>query len=1150
MSSPAPRRSNDSAVSPFSSPRPNQYPFPYRDASPRPGLSSTLGHSRGSRTASISSIGGTLDVHAPKDPLRESGQNAISTLLQPPIVRTGLVPHTALPASSAHKPPTSRDIPPVTLTNIPHVDPSEFRQYLSQIGSLYDAFQRAKDDNDNAASSISRRDRLKPSDRRVISQTTSGSGTRNHVESAPSSPLDAPASPSRPGGTTGRRLQHAPTPLSTIPSVYFDSDFHLENPRTFDVVSERSDVVRPVQGKLSDGGRGSETLKTFPAANTRKSLATNAILQEKLSWYMDTVEVHLISSISTASTSFFAALGSLRVLHSEAAESVEKIRKLRADLARLDNDMAVAGLKIVSTRQRRENLRKLGDAVDQLRNVVVEVSKCETMVEAGEVERALDGIERVERLMAGEEDETGTETEMTIVNQQQSLYDLRGIKALNGATKDLDLLRMRCGKIFEDRFLAVLVQDLRRHIASVPTSDTLRRWNSASSRGRGDHNRTPSAFPAYLNIDRDLRGDLLSNLNGLGRSNYAIAATASYSETVLREIKNLIRKHLPSSDDDDNESMASVSTRGGRQLSQQEKSSILARNLRALEPEAAEELFAKVYSGISEFLRRLGVQVKVLLDVTSGISSPPVSAGMKSPPRSPNPQTLDGYLSSKAPIAAPSPGKIQEDMHQALDMSSLLGRAVDIAQAQMTKIIKVRAEQTSRLSVARFLRYFTLNRLFADECEAVSGRGGIALKNVVNGHIKDFVSHLGDLERQSLARMMESDQWDAKDFGDKETALLGRISQGSASNVGSWVKATRVWEDYSSDDEHGLNGVAVNGTSGASGRDRIRSAVVDEQKFILPSSAITVLYGIEKFEHLMSGIPSMTQEVSQQLLDYLKLFNSRSCQLILGAGATRSAGLKNITTKHLALASQALSFIIALIPHVRELVRRQQAAAAGGLMTEFDKVKSLYQDHQGEIHEKLVGIMSGRATVHVGSMRKIKWDEVAKDSPQVNAYMETLTKETNTLHRVLSKHLDQGTVQAIMDPVFESYRKQWGKAFQEAEVVTPEGHQRMIRDAELFKSRLSKLEGGAETGQHIYDLVQARAIGESEAEAEAEATPKAATSGDGDVNGDNDVSSRPSEKVNGVETNVATSAANTTTTDNVTTTPDKSPKGTSEEKKG
>ena len=172
--------------------------------------------------------------------------------------------------------------------------------------------------------------------------------------------------------------------MATIPNVYFDDDFHLENPRTFDVVSERSEVVRPVPGSVDDKAPSNGSV-----AAPRKALATNAILQEKLSWYMDTIEMHLINSISTASTTFFTALGSLRELHSEAAESVDRIRTLRQELEALDVEIAQSGLDIVQKQRRRENLQQLNDAVVQLRHIVEGVAACELLVDKGEVEQGL-----------------------------------------------------------------------------------------------------------------------------------------------------------------------------------------------------------------------------------------------------------------------------------------------------------------------------------------------------------------------------------------------------------------------------------------------------------------------------------------------------------------------------------------------------------------------------------------------------------------------------------------------------------------------------------------------------------------------------------------------------------------------------------------
>ena len=856
--------------------------------------------------------------------------------------------------------------------------------------------------------------------------------------SLPKSPtsIDVQQPRRRASGGLTRRSGLAVAPLTTIPQVYFEQDFRLENPRTFDVVSERSEIARPPSAPNGAA--------VAPETSGKKALATNAILQEKLSWYMDTVEIHLISSISTASTSFFAALGSLRELHSEAAQSVDKIKALRADLTKLDQDMAVGGLKIVSMRRRRENMRKLGNAVDQLREVVESVTRCEEQVDKGEIETALKGLSNVESLMAGDSiDFTISNPAQRALSRSGKLTDLRGLKALEGASGDIAQLRKRIGRAFEARFIETLLGDLRRHIDEVPSSKTFQRWDQASNRFRAGHVRTPTEFPTYLHIEGSLRAALLAQLKGLARSDSIMPAAIAYRETILREFKNLIRRHLPSSSDDDAESTTSIATHDSRNISQQERSSILARNLRALDAEDAEEMFKKIYASTGEALRRLGTQVKMLLDITSSLGNPHPnmsirSPPLRSPPRSPQLASIDDYLNAE-PSPGPPPSSIkQEEIQQALDLSSLLGQAVDIAQAQITKILKVRTDQTTNMDLPYFLRYFTLNRLFADECEAVSGRGGTALKTVVNDHIKAFVSHVGDMERERLVQTMDADTWDAKDFGDDANLRLSRIITSSTKEVEAWTKSSLLWED-----ESAINGSSQrNGTNGTS-TDKVRSAYIDEQKYTLPESGIAVSRGIEKFEHLLTGIPSMAQEISSSLVEYLKVFNSRSSQLILGAGATRSsAGLKNITTKHLALSSQGLSFVIALIPHIREFVRRH-ASNASNLMADFDKVKRLFQEHQSGIHDKLVDIMTGRAVAHVNVMNKIDWDQPAP-TEAVNGYMETLIRETTTLHKVLSKNLPETTVHMIMVPVMASYKDLWSKAYRGVEVKTSAGKQRYV----------------------------------------------------------------------------------------------------------
>ncbi|KAF2733367.1 Vps54-domain-containing protein [Polyplosphaeria fusca] len=1079
MSSPSPRRSTESFEFLNSPPsQQNQFPFPQHDWTVRP--NSTGGRyqpRRGSTSSSIHSVGGMLDTsfQGRMGAVREQNHNAISTLLQPPIVRTGMLPHTSAPSTSAHKPPSTKDIPPVTLTNVPHVEPTSFNAYLSQVGNLYDAFQRAKAETDSAAPQLLRRESGKKDEATDVLekglQAQAASPATPRLSAGAFSPSTSPQSRRRSSGS--KRAHPTITPLNTIPTVYFDENFHLENPRTFDIVSEKSEVVRPVHTKSSDDVNAGSGSLDAPQQPTRKALATNAILQEKLSWYMDTVEVHLISSISTASTSFFAALGSLRELQQEASDSVAKIKAVRADLHRLDEQMAIGGLKVVEMKQRRENLRRLTDATDQLQGVVVGLSHCDEVVDMGELDLAMSRVNIIEQLIFGTLDTTDPSAFSWIeCRLPQTPVDLRNVKALNGVAEGIRQLKFRIGKGFEARFLETLLADLRQHVKNVPPKDTLTRWVTASQRARGDHARSKSILPAYITTSERFRADLRGNLAGLSAANFTSQAAAAFRDAVVREMKVLIRHYLPSSTDDDAESMTSVSTRSSRVYSQQDKNSILARNLRAMDPADAEEFFTNICTDIGEALRRLSIQVKVLLDVTSGVTTPPPSGGgLRSPPKSPNLGSIDGFLGTGQ--RTPTTNGLQEELMQALDMSSLLGQAVDAAQTQVTKLLKVRSEQTAHLPLDRFLRYFALCRLFADECEAVSGRSGAALKGVVNNHINDFVSKYSDMEKQDLAKSMDSDRWEPKDFDEADNAVLKRILQGMTSDPPEWAKLGSILGEPASS----TNGTArpeseTNGTTKEKSKNAV-PAIVDEEKYIISESSTVVLRGIDRFENLVAAIPGMTSEISLALCEYLKLFNSRLCQLILGAGAMHSAGLKNINTKHLAIASQTLSFIIAILPYIRECARRHSSGGKPPL-AEFDNVKRLLQDQQSNIHEKLIDIMSNRATVHVRNLKKIDWD--SDTEREVSANMETLAKETVTLHKVISKYLAEIQVRMIMAPVFESYREQIGKVFKEANVKTASGKARLLRDARLFDSKLGQIDGAGNTGAYLIQLVEAKAV--------------------------------------------------------------------------
>jgi vacuolar protein sorting-associated protein 54 len=187
---------------------------------------------------------------------------------------------------------------------------------------------------------------------------------------------------------------------------------------------------------------------------------------------------------------------------------------------------------------------------------------------------------------------------------------------------------------------------------------------------------------------------------------------------------------------------------------------------------------------------------------------------------------------------------------------------------------------------------------------------------------------------------------------------------------------------------------------------------IGDQSYFVVGCSLLITKMMEDYIKCMIKLDGMTVDIMQKMIELLKvnnmqsmydlktfwlsltficiqLFNSRVCQVILGAGAMRSAGLKNISARHLgkfeslkgllgfnastnhvlALASQSVGIMITLIPLLRECVRRCMAEKQVVLLSEFDRMLKDYQNHQGEIHTKLIAIMNERFDVHMKTMQ-------------------------------------------------------------------------------------------------------------------------------------------------------------------------------------
>ena len=227
---------------------------------------------------------------------------------------------------------------------------SEFEPYLSTLGEIYEKYQlnrvvglgaategipvlnrdaRAQGDDlsANFASLEEWTARLSMAGSAAASQLPP---VRSSVASSISKSSNIPLTAAKTRMYSG----NAP-PLDSIPSIYFDQNFVLGNPHTFSAVCEYADVTGV---SSSDSG------------------TTQRVLQEKLSHYLDVVEVHLIKEISQRSHSFFAALSNLQSLHQETQACVDRISELRERLHTLSKSSVKKGLQVVQLKRARGNL--------------------------------------------------------------------------------------------------------------------------------------------------------------------------------------------------------------------------------------------------------------------------------------------------------------------------------------------------------------------------------------------------------------------------------------------------------------------------------------------------------------------------------------------------------------------------------------------------------------------------------------------------------------------------------------------------------------------------------------------------------------------------------------------------------------------------
>ena len=104
---------------------------------------------------------------------------------------------------------------------------------------------------------------------------------------------------------------------------------------------------------------------------------------------------------------------------------------------------------------------------------------------------------------------------------------------------------------------------------------------------------------------------------------------------------------------------------------------------------------------------------------------------------------------------------------------------------------------------------------------------------------------------------------------------------------------------------------------------------------------ITALYDLKEAA-LDKDMDAFATDVAHRVIELFRLFNGKMCQLVLGAGAMHTAGLKSISVKHLAISCEQIDLLFLLLSVLRDFFSERVSCRKQLLLNnEFDRVQKV-----------------------------------------------------------------------------------------------------------------------------------------------------------------------------------------------------------------
>ncbi|KAM4612189.1 vacuolar protein sorting-associated protein 54 isoform 2-T2 [Polymixia lowei] len=775
--------------------------------------------------------------------------------------------------------------------------------------------------------------------------------------------------------------------LEQVPKIFMKPDFALEDPATFN-------AVLPWSHFNSAGGKSS------------RDMASSRLLQEKLSHYLDVVEVSIARQISLRSEAFFHAMSSQHELQDRLRETQQAVAILRGRTAAMDRIMCQGPLKAIRTALTRNNCVKLHNKLKLMAAVHQTQPTVQLLLSTSEFVGALELIATTKEVLQQELQGIHSfrhlgsqlcELEKLIDKMMVEDFSMYARSDLSRSLKDepqvlekerleslvFGLLRQRKLDFLdiynEEMILSVkciVTQCVVESVSHIEEIDTEVITKLA------DQMRLMT-FPQWFDLLKNIFESFLFFLQ-------RIKATLSVIRNVVLELLDSNQKNRLLEQTVAGSGAQGQSAAPGSQLLQGEAELAYLTHEGLFISDALNEAQQQqmvAAAGGQEQSSTAGSRLQQSRGEAGGSDSASGTTESSS-------SREQGYQAAGGATITTSEDMMPTELELgrvANNIQELLYTASDISHDRCVKVLMARAKDGSleRLSSAEFVCLSQAVEGFAKDTEELCCRRSVSLKGALQSQANRFIHRFHEERKTKLSLLLDNERWKQAEVPAEFQDLVNSIADGRIT-------------------------LPERKQPGQEERKPGEFLVVDGQKYAVVGTVLLLIRIFLEYCQCVNDIPSITTDMLTRLSDLLKHFNSRSCQLVLGAGALQVVGLKTITTKNLALASRCLQLVVHYIPIIRAHFETKLQPKQYSVLRHFDHITKDYNDHISEISAKLVAIMDSLFE-KVLSKYEVK-------APMPSVCFRNICKQMAKMHEAIYELLPEEQAQMLFLRINASFK--------------------------------------------------------------------------------------------------------------------------------